>query len=157
MRGWLRSNQKTKANPRVVAPLVFGRRSFTSKDDCDGELRQKRNYGLPTLRGCNKHMERCSGSPWCFLGGRGCRLKTEVTASPWFPAKSGGKDPLDSSSSQPPWMHDSSQRLYETRRSYWTTRWSSRCSESMASGWSPAIDSATEERTEGVERERRSF
>jgi hypothetical protein len=29
MRGWLRSNQKTKANPRVVALPVIGRRSFT--------------------------------------------------------------------------------------------------------------------------------
>jgi hypothetical protein len=63
MRGWLHPNQKTKANPRVVTPLVFGRRSFTGKDDCGGELRWKLNYGLPRLRRCNKHMERCSGSP----------------------------------------------------------------------------------------------
>jgi hypothetical protein len=60
----------------------------------------------------------------------------------------GRKDPLDYAFPQPPWMRDSSQILYGTRRFFWTSIWGLGWPPSMASCGAPARSCGWVERIE---------
>jgi hypothetical protein len=107
MLGWLRSKHKTTTDPLVAAPLRNGHRCYSGEQFRDGVLRPKHNHDIPMLRGCNKQVGRFSGSPWCFLDGRICQLKAEVSPGTWIPAMAVERERPDSRRWRPPHIDSS--------------------------------------------------